>query len=113
MPPGTVMPVVFISNLSMDRHKASYFLEEQVVGDPLDGVVVPEGTYPALGQHVKVLVANNGPDMQNLPVGQKLEGYVVSETKGTTRTPAQGAQLATAQEIGPEEATPEISESEN
>ncbi len=53
--------------------------------DSLDGVVIPEGTYPALGQSVKVLVANNGPDMQHLPGGQKLEGYVVSETKRTAQ----------------------------
>ena len=65
----------------MDRHKASYFLEEQVVGDPLDGVVIPEGTYPALGQRFKVLVANKGLDRQLLPAGQKLKGYVVSESK--------------------------------
>ena len=69
----------------MDRHRASYFLDEQVVGDPLDGLVIPEGAYLAQGRHVKISVTNNGPEMQHLPAGQRLEGYMMSETEGTTR----------------------------
>ena len=60
LPPRTVTPVDFIANLSVDRHRAAYSLNEQVIGDPLDGVVVPEGVYPAQGHKVRVLVANNG-----------------------------------------------------
>ena len=58
----------------MDRHRASYFLEEQVVGDSLDGVVISEGAYPAQGRHVKILVTNNGPEMQHLLACQRLRG---------------------------------------
>ncbi|MCP3665799.1 MAG: hypothetical protein GY696_25435 [Gammaproteobacteria bacterium] len=57
-------------------------------------------------------MANNGPDMQHLPAGQKLEGYVVSETKGTAQVPASGAQQAIAQENSSEGIAPQINELE-
>ncbi|MCP3668187.1 MAG: hypothetical protein GY696_37820 [Gammaproteobacteria bacterium] len=43
LPPETVKQVDFIENLSLDCHKAAYFVQEQVIGDTLDSVVIPEG----------------------------------------------------------------------
>ena len=92
MPPETVTLVDFIANLSLDCNKAAYFVQEQVIGDPLDGVVIPEGAYPAMVRRVRVFVANNGPDSQLLQAGQKLEGNVVRETP---QVPTAGARPAT------------------
>ncbi|MCP4993462.1 MAG: DDE-type integrase/transposase/recombinase [Gammaproteobacteria bacterium] len=91
LPPGTVTPVVFNANISMDRHKASYFIEETIIGDTLQEVVVPEGTYPAQGHSVKILVANNGSEASFIPAGLDIHGFVVGETGGTAQPPSPAA----------------------
>ncbi|MCP3664153.1 MAG: hypothetical protein GY696_16955 [Gammaproteobacteria bacterium] len=73
LPPDSVTPVVFLSNRSIDRHRASYYISEQILGDPLEGIVVPEGVYQAEGRKVRVLVANNRSEWKLLLAGQKLE----------------------------------------
>ena len=74
LPPDSVTPVIFLSNLSIDQHRASYDIREQILGDSLEGIVVPEGVYPTEGRKVRVLVANNGSEGKLLLAGQKLEG---------------------------------------
>ena len=98
LPPDSVTPVVFLSNLSIDRHKASYEISEQILGDPLEGIVVPEGIYPADGQRVRVLVANNGSEGKLLLPGQKLEGLAVSETREHIKPPAPAPRAAATQD---------------
>ncbi|MCP4118966.1 MAG: hypothetical protein GY737_26925, partial [Desulfobacteraceae bacterium] len=91
LPPDTVTPVFFTINVSMDRHKASYFVEETVVGNMLQGLVIPEGTYPAQGRHVKILVTNNGCETRFIPAGFSVQGFVVSEAGGTASQPLPAA----------------------
>ena len=101
LPPNSVTPVNFISKLSIDRHKGAYDVAEQVLGDPLEGIVVPEGIYPAKGQNVRVLVANNGTEGKLLLPGQRLEGLAVSRTRGHAKPPSPAPRAAAAQNSEP------------
>ncbi|MCP3667651.1 MAG: hypothetical protein GY696_35035 [Gammaproteobacteria bacterium] len=85
LPPDSVTPVIFQSNISIDQHRASYAVKEQILGYPLEGIVVPEGIYPADGRRVRILVTNNGSEGKLLQAGQKLEGLAVSEIRGTIK----------------------------
>ncbi|MCP3663071.1 MAG: hypothetical protein GY696_11340 [Gammaproteobacteria bacterium] len=97
LPPDSVTPVIFLSNLSIDRHRASYDISEQILGNPLEGIVVPEGVYPAKGRKVRVLVANNGSEGKLLLAEQKLEGLAVSEIQGNIKPPAPKPRAAATQ----------------
>ncbi|MCP3661529.1 MAG: hypothetical protein GY696_03370 [Gammaproteobacteria bacterium] len=103
LPPDSVTPVMFLANLSIDRHKASYKISEQILGDPLEGIVVPEGIYPADGRRVRVLVANNGSERKLLLPEQKLEGLAVSEIRENIKPPAPAPRAAATQDEPQEE----------
>ena len=102
LPPNSVTPVNFISKLSIDRHKGAYDVAETVLGDPLEGIVVPEGIYPTKGQNVRVLVANNGTEGKLLLPGQRLEGLAVSRTRGHAKPPSPAPRAAAAQNSEPQ-----------
>ncbi|MCP3668528.1 MAG: hypothetical protein GY696_39615, partial [Gammaproteobacteria bacterium] len=63
-------------------------MKEQTIGDPLDGIVIPDGVYLAKGRKVGVPVANNGREGKILQAGPKRDGLSVSENRGAIRTPA-------------------------
>ena len=57
-----------------------------------------------------MLVANIGPDSQLLQAGQKLEGTVVSKTRGTAQVPTQEMMPVTTQDGNSEREPPQINE---
>ena len=63
--------------------------------------MVPEGIYPAKGQNVRVLVANNGTEGKLLLPGQRLEGLAVSRTRGHAKPPSPAPRAAAAQNSEP------------
>ena len=85
-------------------------MKEQIIGDPLDGIVIPEGIYPAQGRRVRVLVANNGTEGKFLQAGQKLEGLAVSENRGAIQVPAHRPKPTATQSDQLEEDSPKVNE---
>ena len=66
--------------------------------------------YPAEGRKVRILVANNGSEGKLLQAGQKLEGLVVSEIRGTIQPPTPKPRAAATESEPRKEEPPKVSE---